>query len=101
MTLMERRASQGRKPKAAVLTCGLRKREPLAFSLAVFEHACGYRPVYRALVGGQGGVVAINEISRVLSDTVRDELWAYSGQNAVSRDLALEFVVSTFLTVLG
>ena len=79
---------------------GPRKRKPLAFSLAVFEHACGYRPVYRALVGGRGGAVAINEIRRVLSDMVSHELRAYSGQNAVSRDLALEFVVSTFLTVL-
>src|SRR5260370_631802 len=43
---------------------------------------------------------AINEIGRVLSDMVSHELRAYSGQNAVSRDLALEFVVSTFLTVL-
>src|SRR5260370_20363251 len=79
---------------------GPSKRTLLAFSLAVFEHACGYRPVYRALVGGRGGAVAINEIRRVLSDIVSHELRAYSGQNAASRDLSLGFVVSTFLTVL-
>src|SRR5260370_21797664 len=28
------------------------KRGPLSFSLAMFEHACAYRDVYRALVGG-------------------------------------------------
>ncbi len=74
--------------------------EPLAFSLAMFEHACGYKQVYRALVGGRGGAVAVNEIRRVLSDLVQDELSGASEDGAVSRELAVQFVVSTFLTVL-
>ncbi len=73
---------------------------PLAFSLAMFEHACAYRDVYRAMVGGPGGIVAIHEIRRVLSEMVKEELSAFQDDGAVSRELALHFVVSTFLTVL-
>jgi AcrR family transcriptional regulator len=72
--------------------------EPFAFSLTLFEHACGYKQVYRALVGGRGGAIATNEMRRVLSDMVRDELAASWNDETVPRDLALEFVVSTFLT---
>ncbi len=50
--------------------------EPLGFSLALFEHASGYTDVYRALVGGRGGAVAVNEIRRILSELVRKELSA-------------------------
>jgi AcrR family transcriptional regulator len=74
--------------------------EPFAFSLALFEHACRYKHVYRALVGGRGGAIATGEVRRVLSDVVRNELSASWDDKMVSRDLALEFVVTTFLTVL-
>ena len=66
----------------------------------MLEHACGYKHVYRALVGGRGGVVAINEIRRVLSDLVQDELPAIQDGGVVSRELVVQFVVGTFLTVL-
>ncbi len=73
---------------------------PLSFSFAMFEHACAYRDVYRAMVGGRGGVIASQEIRRVLSEMVKEELSAYQDDSIVSRELALHFVVSTFLTVL-
>lgn len=31
----------------------------------MFEHACAYRDVYRAMLGGQGSIIAINEIRSV------------------------------------
>jgi AcrR family transcriptional regulator len=74
--------------------------EPLPFSRAMFEHACGYRHVFRALSGSRGGVVAVNEIRRVLSDLVKDELPAAPDDSPVTRELAICFVVGTFLTVL-
>jgi AcrR family transcriptional regulator len=73
---------------------------PLAFSLALYEHACAYKDVYRAVVGGRGGAVAIQEIRRVLSELVKEELSAFNDDGAVSRELALQFIVGTFLTVL-
>jgi AcrR family transcriptional regulator len=74
--------------------------EPLGFSLALFDHASGYTDVYRALVGGRGGVVAVNEIRRILSELVRKELPAAQDNGAVSRELVVQFVVGAFLAVL-
>lgn len=78
----------------------LRQDEPLAFSLAMFEHAYEYKDVYRALVGRRGGIIAINEIRRVLSELVREELPAVQDDGSASRELTLQFVVGAFLTVL-
>src|SRR5713101_4771308 len=85
---------------AALSKRGAGQDGPLSFSFAMFEHACAYRDVYRAMVGGRGGVIASQEIRRVLSEMVKEELSAYQDDSIVSRELALHFVVSTFLTVL-
>ena len=45
---------------------------PLSFRFAMFEHACAYRDVYRAMVGGRGGMIASQEIRRVLSERVKE-----------------------------
>jgi AcrR family transcriptional regulator len=79
---------------------GARRSEPLIFSLALFQHADGYKDVYRALVGGHGGAVAVNEIRHVLSDFVKEELSATKHNGAVPREFALQFIVSAFLAVL-
>ena len=73
--------------------------EPLGFSLAMFEHAAGYTDVYRALVGGRGGVVALSEIRRALAEIVKKELAVQEGET-VPQGVCVEFVVGTFLTVL-
>lgn len=73
---------------------------PLSFSLVMFEHACAYRDVYRAMLGGQGSIIAINEIRRVLSELVKEELPKLEEDGAVPRELRLQFVVGTFLTTL-
>jgi AcrR family transcriptional regulator len=84
----------------AAATPDAQGKRPLAFSLAMFEHACRYKQVFRALVGGRGGAVAVNQIRRVLSDLVRDDLGALRESRSVPRELAVAFVVGTFLTVL-
>jgi hypothetical protein len=61
----------------------------LTFSLAMFDHACAHRDVYRAMVGGRGGILAIHEIRRVLSELVKEELSVFQDDEAVSRELAL------------
>src|SRR5260370_3917486 len=76
------------------------QRAPLAFSRAMFEHIAGYADIDRALVGGRGGVVAINEIRRVLSDMAKAELSGVRADGRIARELRLQFVVDTFLTVL-
>jgi AcrR family transcriptional regulator len=74
--------------------------EPLGFSLAMFEHASGYTDVYRALVDGRGGVVAVNEIRRILSEIVKKELSGVRHDQTVPQEVRIEFVVGAFLTVL-
>jgi AcrR family transcriptional regulator len=73
--------------------------EPLGFSLAMFEHVVVYTDVYLALVGGRGGVVAISELRKVLSEFVGKELSA-ARDDAVSRELVVQFVVGALMTVL-
>lgn len=72
----------------------------LGFSLVMFEHASGYKEIYRALVGRRGGVIAINEIRRVLSDIVKNDLPAVEEDAGVPREAYVQFVVGAFLTML-
>ena len=66
----------------------------------MFEHACAYRDVYRAMLGGQGSIIAVKEIRRVLAELVKEDLSEISDDVAVPRELMLRFVVDTFLTAL-
>jgi AcrR family transcriptional regulator len=74
--------------------------EPLGFSLAMFEHACEYRHIYKALLGGRGSVIAVNEIRRVLSEIVKKELSGVREDKAIPQDVRIQFVVGAFITVL-
>jgi AcrR family transcriptional regulator len=74
--------------------------EPLGFSLVMFEHACEYRHIYKALLGGRGSVIAVNEIRRVLSEIVKKELSIVYENETVPQDLRIQFVVAAFLTAL-
>jgi len=75
-------------------------RGPLSFSLALFEHAFAYRNVYRAMLGGRGSSVALDEMRRVLSEFVKEDLSTYWRGGEIPRELALQFVVGAFVTVL-
>jgi AcrR family transcriptional regulator len=75
------------------------RKTPLAFSLAMFEHAYAHKDVYLALVGGRGAAVVLGEIRRVLCDFVQKEL-GESGDDALPRAVRVQFVVGTFLTML-
>ena len=79
----------------------------LSFSLTMFEHARDHKDLYRALVGGRGGTVALGTIRRILSGLVSDELAATAGKSvgkipmdAVLRELAVQYVVGAFMAVL-
>src|SRR5260370_6047850 len=74
--------------RAASSKRGAEQDGPLTFSLAMFEHACAYRDVYRAMLGGRGGVVAVHEIRRGLSEVVKEESSLFPDVGAVARGLA-------------
>lgn len=73
--------------------------EPFAFSLTLFQHAEGYKDVYRALAGRSGGAVVIGRIRDVLVDFVREDLPTRQDA-AIPKELALEFILSALLSVL-
>jgi AcrR family transcriptional regulator len=68
---------------------------PLAFSLPMFEHAREHLDLYRAIAGGRAGVMAMEEIRQILSDTMRAELPA-----SAHRDFAVRYLVGAYLAVL-
>jgi hypothetical protein len=74
--------------------------KPLAFSLALFEHACANKHIYRALAGGRGGVVVARQIRLVLANVVRKEL-ANASDDEIPAEVRLQFVVDAFLGVLS
>ena len=85
--------------EAAVVTRG-QGSEPLPFSLALFEHACAHKHIYRALAGGRGGVVVGKQMRLVLADVVRKELASEPAVD-IPAEIRVQFVVDTFLSVLS
>lgn len=75
----------------------------LGFSLTMFEHARDHIDLYRALVGGRGGTVALGTIRRTLSDLVRDELAASADKNSadvIPREFVVQYLVGAYMAVL-
>ena len=75
----------------------------LGFSLTMFEHARDHIHLYRALVGTQGGAVALGTIRQVLCDCVRRELPAIEDKNekdGIPNELTVEFVVGGYMAML-
>jgi AcrR family transcriptional regulator len=87
----------------ALATPGDIRDRSLSFSLTMFEHAKDHIDLYRALVGGRGGAVALGAIRQILSDLVRNELAATDRQKSVdviSRELVVQYVVGAFMAVM-
>jgi len=77
----------------------------VGFSLPMFEHALEYRRVNRALLGSGAEAVVRRRIQTVLAEIVSRELESQlKGRKrasiAVSPELLVHFVVSTFTSVL-
>jgi hypothetical protein len=74
---------------------GAAKSGPLAFSQPMFEHAREHLDLYRALAGGRGGGLAMDEIRQILSDIVRAEFPANP-----QREFLVRYLVGAYLAVL-
>lgn len=75
----------------------------LGFGLALFEHARDHIDLYRALVGGKGGTIAIMEIREMLAGFIRKEIMAESTgrtDRAVPPDLVVKYLVGAYVSVL-
>jgi AcrR family transcriptional regulator len=87
----------------ALATPGDIRDRSLGFSLAMFEHARDHMDLYRALVGGRGGAIALGAIRQILSDLVRNELAATVDKKSVDiipRELVVQYVVGAFMAVM-
>ncbi|MBT3306292.1 MAG: TetR/AcrR family transcriptional regulator [Alphaproteobacteria bacterium] len=75
----------------------------LGFSLTMFEHTRSHIDLYRALIGGRGGIICLNCIRQILADLVRNELTettAKSSADAVPEELVVQYVVGAYMAVL-
>ena len=75
----------------------------LGFSLTMFEHARDHIDLYRALIGGRGGAVALGTIREILSDLVRGELTATVDKDpsdVIPRELIVRYVVGAYMAVM-
>jgi hypothetical protein len=99
--VLERQPSRVRVLKRDIETCAARlaARDGQHIRGNV-EHAFEYKHIYRALVGGRGGVIAVNEIRRALSEIVKKELSSAQEDEAVPQEVRTQFVVGTLLTML-
>ena len=87
----------------ALATPGDVRSRALGFSLTMFEHARDHLDLYRALVGGRGGTVALGTIRRILSDLVREELAATADKKSadvIPREFVVQYVVGAYVAVL-
>jgi AcrR family transcriptional regulator len=75
----------------------------LGFSLTMFEHARDHIHLYRALMGSQGGAIALGTIRQVLCDCVRRELAVNgdkNGKDGIPSELVVEYVVGGYMAML-
>jgi AcrR family transcriptional regulator len=89
--------------KHALATPGDIKDRSLGFSLAMFEHAHDHIDLYRALVGGRGGAIALATIRQILSELVRNELAATvhkKSADVIPREVVVQYVVGAFMAVM-
>jgi AcrR family transcriptional regulator len=97
------RAQLAARQKQALATPGDGKDRNLSFSLTMFEHARDHIHLYRALVGGRGGAIALGSIRQILSDLVRHEIASTADKKAddvIPREFVVEYVVGAYMAVL-
>ena len=91
-----------RQKDALAKSANIRDRS-LGFSLAMFEHARDHIDLYKALIGGRGGPVALGSIRQILSDLVRNELAETANKKSADvapRELVVHYVVGAFMAVM-
>ena len=89
--------------KAALATRGDIRDRSLGFSLAMFEHARDHIDLYKALVGGRGGAIALGTIRKILSDLIRSELAANADKRSaeiIPPELVVQYFVGAFMAVM-
>lgn len=97
------RAALHARQKEALTGTGKETKRPMAFSLAMFEHANDHLALYRALLGSEGAAVSLGSIRQIIADLVRAEVaaaTASAASTAEARELTIQFIVGAFMGVL-
>ncbi len=74
------------------------------FSLAMLQHVQSDKVMYKATVGKKGGAFVLQHIQNMIADLARDEIAALLPPSAslpIPQEVAVKFVVNTFLTLLA
>lgn len=74
------------------------------FSLAMLQHVQSHKLIYKANVNKKGGAVVLQHMQGMLADLAREEvaeLLPSSASLPIPQEVAVEFVVNTFLTLLA
>jgi len=90
--------------KAAVASPVRAAEGGLSFSLALFEHASGYRDVYRAMLGQHAGAVVMNQMRALLTDLVQQEPPARLANDRlrdIPRGAVVQHLVGSLLSTLA
>ena len=72
----------------------------LGFSRFMTAHLYEQRVIFHALMRGQGGPIFLEMIRDVLCEIVRQELPASSHGEALEREVAVQFIVGGYITVV-
>jgi AcrR family transcriptional regulator len=72
----------------------------LGFSRFMTAHLYEQRQIFHALMRGQGGPIFLEIIRDVLCEIVRKELPAAASDDPLEREIAVQFVVGGYITVV-
>jgi len=85
--------------QAALAGTGQPTERCLGFSRALFEHAEGYRDIFRALVGERSSAIVLGRMRRLLTELVRADLAALKAGDG-AREAIVQFVVGGLLALM-
>lgn len=85
---------------AVAASCGRPEDRILGFSSFMTAHLYEQRQIFHALMRGQGGRIFLDMIRDVLCEIVRKELPAGSASEALEREVAVQFIVGGYITVI-
>ena len=86
--------------EAEVARSGRPEDRLLGFSHFMTAHLYEQREIFHALMRGQGGTIFLEMIRDVLCEIVRKELPADFNSGALEREVAVQFVVGGYITVV-
>lgn len=86
--------------EAAATSSGRPEDRLLGFSGFMTVHLYEQRVIFHALMRGQGGPIFLEMIRDVLCEIVRKELPTTSNGDALEREVAVQFIVGGYITVV-